>query len=134
MAQLPIYEDSYWNSHFLFESAEAKEHVSLIGQDLRQAALVNTFMPLLYGHISDRYDPSQLQSFAQLLLSFRAPISGKRNYLVHRFFGEGPKGKLLKRSLYEQGAFQVHRDFCTRYEASCEGCPFVKRVQSLFVP
>ncbi len=71
MAQLPHYEDTYWNSHFLFEPNAANQHVPLMGHDLRQAVLVNTFMPLLYGHISDTHDSAQLQAFAQLFLSFR---------------------------------------------------------------
>ncbi len=127
---IPTYEDAYWHSHYLFETEPRSEFLTLIGQDLRQLILVNALLPLLYRDVVQRGDPEEMRAFDTLYRSFHAPHSGKRGYLHHRFFGDTPKGALFGRSLYEQGAFQIHRDFCVHFEASCEGCPFVERVQT----
>lgn len=129
LAQLPSYQDPYWSRHFIFGNKESPQPIALIGQDLRLSALVNTFLPMLAGDIAARGDLLELEVFELFYGTLRSPISGKRDYLIHRFFGETQKGQLLQRSLFEQGAFQIHRDFCVHYEASCEGCPFVQRVR-----
>ncbi|TXI41180.1 MAG: DUF2851 family protein, partial [Nitrosomonas sp.] len=130
---VPGVEDDYWNSHYLFEDSSKSEFISLIGQELRQQVVVNTILPMLFHEINQRDDVKEAQAFDAIYRSFRAPQSRKRSYLHHRFFGETLKGQLLGRSLFEQGAFQIHRDFCVHFEASCEGCPFVERVQGLKV-
>jgi hypothetical protein len=132
LALLPDYVDPYWSHHYLFESSPAAQPLSLIGLEQRQVMFVNVVLPYLLFHLElGRVSAEELLAFDSLYSVCRAPRSGKRNYLVHRFFGDTVKGKLLQRSRYEQGALQIHRDFCVHYEASCEGCPFVDRVRRL---
>lgn len=127
---LPTYQDVYWSAHYLFETESRAAGLPLMGAQVKRSILVNGFLPLFQGHILQRGLVDEQEAFNEFYSSFRAPESGKRRYLKHRFFGDSGKGALLKRAVLEQGAFQIHRDFCIYYEASCEGCPFVDRVNS----
>lgn len=128
MDTLPDYHDPYWNSHYLFEKEESKGPLPLLGGEVKFVAFVNGLLPMLFSQVQTRADPAEYEAMNNFYGTLNAPVSGKRRYLTHRFFGEEPKGALLRRSIHEQGAFQIHRDFCLHYEASCEGCPFVERV------
>lgn len=123
----PVYQHDYWNNYFLFESQPADQSLTLMGPDLLSVMLINILIPLLQESISN---PLEEQALLHFINALTTPSSGKRRYLVHRFFGDLPRGEALRSSLMEQGAFQLHRDFCVHYEASCEGCPFVERVKS----
>lgn len=123
----PNFEDPYWNQHYTFESKPKESHVPLIGKDLKNEILVNAFLPLLNGHIIERNNNKELQGFDQMYAGIPASKTGKTRYLTHRFLGDTPKGNLLATVNMEQGAYQVHHDFCVHFEASCEGCPFVDR-------
>lgn len=127
---LPHCFDPYWSHHYLFETTPTAQPLSLLGAQTYQQMFVNVVLPyLLFCLEVEHASAEEMAVFDALYGLCRAPYSGKRNYLVHRFFGDTVKGKLLKLSRYEQGAFQIHRDFCVHYEASCEGCPFVERVK-----
>lgn len=127
IALFPIYHHLYWNSHFLFEDQPAKQFLTLMGKDFFSQVLVNTVVPLLQESLSS---PEEEQALLEFVAALTLPISGKHRYLVHRFFGDSPRGEALRSGLMEQGAFQLHRDFCVHYESSCEGCPFVERVKN----
>lgn len=129
---IPSFQDDYWNSHYDFESESRDQHLSLIGEDLKKEMLINTVLPLIQEPILRRANPEELKAFDEFYMSFPASKTGKSRYLVHRFFGDTPKGALLNRACTEQGAYQLHRDFCLHYEASCEGCPFVERYKHTF--
>ena len=120
----------YWNTHYLFETGCAPRPVPLVGQGAKIAILLNAGLPLLWEEICLRGDPQEKEVFFSAYRSLQPADSGKRRYLTHRFFGDSAKGLSLKKGSMEQGAFQIHKDFCTHYEASCEGCPFVDRVVS----
>lgn len=125
---IPSYEDEYWNHHYLFEDSLKKQNLVLIGEDLKRTILINALLPILQSYVEMKGDPAECDQFQGFYASFRSSTeSGKSRYLVHRFFGDTPKGQLLRRSQIEQGAYQLHKDFCVHYEASCEGCPFVDR-------
>lgn len=127
---LPHYYDSYWNHHYLFESEPRKEFVPLLGDDLKNEVLINTLLPLLQGYVAKKGNPMEEAAFHALYVSIPASRNSKTKYLVHRFFGDTPKGAILDHAEMEQGAFQVHRDFCIHYEASCQGCPFVDQYKA----
>lgn len=124
---IPNYVDEYWNHHYFFEVDRKDEQLSLMGDDLKETIIVNTFLPMLAARIREKGDYTEWAAFEALYSSFRAPMTSKSEYLSHRFFGDTPKGQLLRQSQVEQGAFQLHKDFCVHFEASCEGCPFVER-------
>lgn len=126
---IPSYVDPYWNHHYTFELLPKTNSLPLAGMDLKGEIVINTFLPIIYKRIqmgSESYK-AELDAFDQLYSSLPAANTGKSKYLTHRFFGDTPKGALLKRRQAEQGAYQLHRDFCVHFEASCEGCPFVER-------
>ena len=127
LSLIPDYQDSYWNSHFLFETSSKKENLPLIGKDLKQEIIINVVIPLLYALVQQVGNPDWWESFQQLYQSYRGVLTAKRHYLQLRFFGNGPKAVLLEPAQMLQGAYQLHKDFCVHYEASCEGCPFVER-------
>lgn len=129
---IPSFEDLYWNSHYLFEDEPRNEFIPLIGNGLKEEMLINTLLPLLYDEVLEKGDPSEIEEFRLFYSSFSPLKSGKTKYLIHRFFGDSAKGTLLNKAYTEQGAYQVHKDFCIHYEASCEGCPFVDRFKTLF--
>lgn len=126
LEMIPNYKDEYWNSHYLFES-QKDEHIPLIGEDFKREIIVNAFFPLLYEKIINKGDWEEINAFHTLYSNLPAGKSGKSRYLIHRFFGDTPKGLVLNKLDTEQGAFQLHHDFCIHYEASCDGCPFVER-------
>lgn len=130
---IPSYEDPYWNYHYTFEDEKRNEYLPLLGENVRMEIFVNTFLPLIHEPVMKRGDREEIHAFHQLYRSVPASKSGKMRYLSHRFFGDNPKGKLLNKACFEQGAFQLHHDFCTHYESSCEGCHFVERYRSQFV-
>lgn len=129
---LPCYSDAYWNHHYTFEKEPQQASLPLIGMAFKEEILINTFFPLLQEPVLSNANPDETQAFDRLCMSLPAHPSGKAKYLSHRFFGETEKAGLLsKNAVIQQGAYQLHRDFCVHYEASCEGCPFVDRYNSL---
>jgi hypothetical protein len=128
----PHYEDPYWNLHYTFELEPADYNLPLVGAPIKQEWLVNTILPLLWENIKERSIIDEIQCFHRLYGSLRAPRTGKAQYLSHRFFEDSPQADLLQKARAQQGAYQIHRDFCVHFEASCEGCPFVSRVSQNF--
>ena len=126
IAAIPSFPDSYWNIHYLFED-KIYRSLSLIGEDLKTSILINTYFPLLYNAITARGIAYEREAFLDFYASLKGAKSSKSKYLAHRFFGDTPKNKLLNNAWMEQGAYQLHKDFCLHYEASCSGCPFVDR-------
>ncbi len=124
---LPDYEDAYWNSHYTFEKEPREQHLALMGDSLKKEIFTNTIFPMLL------YRNANPEKVLEIFSTFTAPIKGKSRYLNHRFFGDTAAGHFLKTAPKEQGAFQLHKDFCIHHEASCEGCPFVERYKKFFV-
>lgn len=134
---LPQYQDEYWNHHYTFETTPKSSFLTLMGEDFKKEILVNAFLPLLQEEIAQRLDSEETLFFHEFYASLPATNTSKTKYLIHRFFGDSPKGNILKNSMTEQGAYQLHHDFCIHYEASCEGCPFIinfKRVCKKSMP
>lgn len=129
---IPSFQDEYWNSHYLFERELRKEYLPLIGEDLKDEMLINVFLPILYNAINERRQEKESKAFEEFYSSLGGSQNSKVKYLTHRFFGDSLKGDLMSKANMQQGAFQIHRDFCIHYEASCEGCPFVERYHQLF--
>lgn len=127
----PVYRDSYWENHFVFEK-KIPRRTSLIGEDLRKEMFINVCLPLLYDDIEKRNNPLELEAFQNFFSSFPASKTKKSLYLSHRFFGESKKVSLFDKAEMQQGAYQLHRDFCIHFEASCLGCPFVESYLATF--
>lgn len=125
LESIPTYQNEYWNSHYTFEKKPQKTFIALIGEDLKKEMLINTFLPLLYDKIKEKGEHDEFSAFELFLESLVAPYTNKSDYLGQRFFGDTAKTALLKSSQNQQGAYQLHKDFCIHYEASCEGCPFI---------
>jgi hypothetical protein len=132
LSLIPCYQDPYWNYHYTFENQTQKRFLPLIGQDLKIEILINTFFPLLYVDIKNRGDFSEWGELNSFYGTFQAACTNKSRYLTSRFFGKSLKGEILKKAQMEQGAYQLHKDFCIHFEASCEGCPFVERYRARF--
>jgi hypothetical protein len=129
---LPEYKDLYWSCHYTFEPKAQKSSLVFLGKDLRQTIVLNTLLPMLWMEEVDKGDEKEKEAFMHFYAQFSAQASRKSHYLQQRFFGDTEKKKLLSRADLQQGAYQLHHDFCTHYEASCEGCPFVERFQTLY--
>lgn len=126
-ACLPNYEDSYWNWHYLFESNKQSSTISLLGDGFKDEMLINIFLPLLYHYKESKPEETALLN---LYLSAVQTQHGSSKYLRHRLFGDSSAGKIFDSAIIEQGALQLHNDFCQFFEASCIGCPFVERYNS----
>jgi hypothetical protein len=131
MDHLPTYEDPYWNHHYAFEEKPQPHLLPMMGNPLKQEILINAFIPLLYCEISNRSNPEEMAFFQDFYSTFKGSSSSKSQYLAHRFFGDSPKKNLMHQVDVKQGAYQLHRDFCVYYEASCEGCPFIDNYQNV---
>lgn len=130
---LPDYRDEYWEHHYAFETAPQTKSIALIGDDLKREMAVNVLLPLLYGHLQHRQQPAELEAFKRFFASVPSPKAHKSDYLVHRFFGNAAADPVFNRVDMQQGAYQLHRDFCIHFEASCQGCPFVSRYKNVFM-
>jgi len=130
-ALIPVFEDIYWNKYYTFEELPKDAYLTLMGEDVKTEILVNTFLPLLYAKIAERGRSEELKAFKRFYQIIPPAKTRKSQYLVHRFFGDMAKGSVMKKALMEQGAYQLHHDFCVHHEASCEGCPFVERYKAL---
>lgn len=131
---LPAYQDPYWESHYIFENEGKQYGIALLGRDLKYEILVNICLPLLFHDINERNNLLEQEAFFNFYATFPASKTGKATYLMHRFFGDTQKKKLFKKAYLQQGAYQLHRDFCTHYEASCVGCPFIERYKAMTSP
>jgi|688.fasta_scaffold05921_27 hypothetical protein len=131
MRLIPNYKSPYWNHHYLFDNRTATFSLTLMGDQLKQEILINICLPLLFHHLEPESEESKtLNAFYH---HFAAISTSKTHYLMHRFFGDDIKGNLLSSAVNEQGAYQLHKDFCSHYEASCVGCPFVERYKNYFI-
>lgn len=126
---IPSYKDEYWEYHYTFEATPQKKTVALMGEDLKWEILINACLPVLYAQIETHGNEKEKLAFNDLYASIPAAKTKKSIYLHHRFFGDKPQGIKFNRANLQQGAYQIHRDFCIHYEASCQGCPFVERYQ-----
>lgn len=122
---IPTYEDPYWNRHYTFEAEPQPKAITFIGDSLKREILINVFLPFLYAVISNSSTQEQLKDFSAYYSSLPASGTKKSTYLSHRFFGESQKKLCLSQADSQQGAYQMHKDFCIHFEASCQGCPFV---------
>jgi Protein of unknown function (DUF2851) len=129
---LPDYQDPYWNSHYLFEQKTQTDILPLMGENLKNEVIVNAFLPLLRSDIESRGERHEMEAFQSFYDHFPPSKTSKIKYLIHRFFGDTPKGELIRKANMEQGAYQLHRDFCLHFEASCQGCPFVDNYKTSF--
>jgi len=127
----PGAEDTYWNTHYLFETKTSASILTLLGLELRGKILLNVFCPLLYHQVVKRGQIEEQKAFECFYEALPSFPSRKSKYLMQRFFGDSLKRNLLKKGEMEQGIFQLHHDFCIHYEASCHGCPFVEHYQNL---
>lgn len=132
LEMIPSYSDDYWNLHYTFEEHQQNKSIVLISNDLKTEFIVNVYLPILYHQIIKRNLPEEKLAFHQFYSSLAAPKTKKSDYLAHRFFGDTKKTNLLKKTQIQQGAYQLHKDFCIHYEASCLGCPFIERFRSNF--
>lgn len=128
---LPCYNDPYWEYHYTFEKDPHTNSIALMGENLKKEILLNVYLPILYDRILRRNHSKELAAFELFYTSIPASKTKKGAYLSHRFFGDTRKKGVLSKADVQQGAYQIHRDFCIHYEASCIGCPFVEKVKSV---
>ena len=84
----------------------------------------------LFAHISEERIIQILTSAAQWRKTQGSsdPLDlAKLDYLKHRFFSSSKQGEILNEPLLNEGAQQLHKDYCQHYGGDCAGCPFVKR-------
>lgn len=129
--RLPIYIDHYWNQHYTFENDIQTQPLPLLGKELKDVILVNTILPLLYVDIMQTNNTSEIKAFRNFYETLPAIHNSKADYLSNRFFGDLPKKKILQKAISQQGAFQLYKDFCMYFEASCDGCSFVDKYKKI---
>ncbi len=124
---IPRYDDDYWRWHYMFEESRQTSPINIFGDDLCMEILVNVILPILYEEVQKKADPQELEIFLIFFNSLPASKSQKSTYLANRFFGDHFSDHIFSKRDLQQGAYQLHRDFCIHFEASCIGCPFVDR-------
>lgn len=128
----PTYQNDYWESHYTFSSCMREKRALNLGKEIKLHMLINTILPLMYGVIKDLGDYRKWENFQQFYTLLTIPQTSKSRYLHQRFLGEKTNQDFFEEAQMVQGAYQIHQDFCTHYEASCKGCPFVERYKSYF--
>jgi hypothetical protein len=127
---LPSYSDAYWDHHYLFEDQPSAKKHSLLGTSVKNEMLINVALPLLYcTAILPREDARETTALLQLYRTVAGGGYLKTHFLQQRFLGDTSAAPLFKHAVIEQGALQLHHDFCRHYEMSCHGCPFIERFQ-----
>ncbi|MBA3816499.1 MAG: DUF2851 family protein [Parachlamydiaceae bacterium] len=129
---LPTYRDSHFEHHYIFEEQKKHSPIALLGRDIKREMLVNTYLPLLFCEIKKRNISLEIEAFLNFYSTLPASKTKKGTYLMHRFFGDTEKRKILLKADMQQGAYQLHRDFCIHFEASCINCPFIERFNVIF--
>ncbi len=124
---LPTYIDPYWNSHYFFEEKELTAFLPLIGEQIKKEMMINVLLPIIY--VRSESENDKASELWQLIQNIQATKSGHANYLRNRFYGESIQGNIFKYAYTEQGAMQLHHDFCQYFETSCYGCPFIERFE-----
>lgn len=124
---IPSYTEDYWESHYTFEVIKQAKPIALMGEDLKREILINVYLPILYADIDSRYHELEKLAFVTFYSSLKSSKTKKSAYLNYRFFGNKQEKALFLQADLQQGAYQIHRDFCVHFEASCQGCPFVDR-------
>ena len=77
--QLPAYEDPYWNHHYFFEEEASQDKLTLMGAQLKQEMIVNTFLPMLYHAIRQNADPMEIEAFREFFATFLPPSIARPN-------------------------------------------------------
>lgn len=121
---IPDYSDDHWNSFYTFEKEKKNKYLPLMGDSLRQEIAANIFFPLLQDELLESGDLGSLPRLFMLFGTLPSSKSRKTDYLRQRFFSESTISLPLKSKLHEQGAYQIHRDYCLKHETSCVGCFF----------
>lgn len=126
---IPSYQDPYWGFHYTLNCNKQPKELSLIGGDLKKEMIINAYFPLLREQLTQQNSIKELDAFRMLYGLLPASHNSKTGYLNHRFFVEESRGEeLVHYADVEQGIFQLHKDFCVHYEASCEGCDLISRI------
>lgn len=128
MDVLPTYQDTYWNRHYTFEETPSESPLPLLGTPIKREIVTNVFLPLVYHGVREREDEHELHAFVTLLQTLKAETNEKAEYLRHRLFDDDKDGS-LDSIAGTQGAYQLHHDYCSFFEASCDMCPFKDRLQ-----
>lgn len=122
LAFLPTYSDPYWESHYLFEVHPSSQKLPLIGLQARRQLLANALFPVLHQYLTKQNDLSKEKELLNLYEQCTESPSRKFDVLQNRLT-LFPKTKSL---LIHQALYQIDHDFCSRYPASCHGCPFTE--------
>ena len=97
-----------------------------MGSNIKNEILVNAIFPFILHDIRKRSSKEEMEIFCELYSKLPSSKSSKWAYLGQRFFSNS---RALENLETEQGALQIHRDFCSQFETSCFGCPFIKRYE-----
>lgn len=123
---IPKYSLNHWQYHYTFETQPQKKPLSLLTRDKRAEMVTSALLPYLCDLVPEV--PEEQDRLQALLESMPGDVTRKSEYLSQRFFANGRHADLLTQLPYQQGAFQIHQDFCIHHPADCRGCPFVERV------
>lgn len=134
IGSMPDYAgDPYWQVHYSFEEERQLRKVALFGDDLKKQILFNVFLPWLSALMDERSSSEdEMHAFDAFYAALPSLDAKKATYLAERLFGDCSKKSLMKHADIQQGAYQLHTDFCMHYEASCAGCPFVENYRTVF--
>jgi hypothetical protein len=129
---IPEINDSYWSSHYTFQTDPLKLPIKLMGSDLAYEVIVNLFLPILYTRLLQEHDLKAIDDLIAFYRQLPAKGNSRSNYLSWRFFGSKEETALDQSRILQQGAFQLHGEFCVHFEASCSGCNFPESCSQFF--
>ena len=120
---LPIYKDSFWTRHYTFSAPIQNDKLPLLGKSHQKEVMMNIIIPLIFSQCENTQSQEKLVRVLQLV----SPTNtSTHKYLKKRFLNGHPQHHKFTNALEEQGAYQIHRDFCSFHETSCINCPLSK--------
>ncbi len=126
---VPEYLDPFFENHYFFEEEISKRSLGLIGKETKFEILLNSFFPF----ILKTFEGINSKAILPLMQLVPFKTTGKSKFLFHRFLG-ARKEKLLDVSgCFQQGTYQLHKDFCNFYEMSCEDAPLLKNIKKFLL-
>jgi len=115
-------QHSYWDTHYTLLADPSKKHLALVGGTRAQEILANVAYPLLVPEA-----PKLWEEYKELPTVLD---NQKVRRAALRLFGEGERGDLFQKRLFQQqGLLQIYEDYCLEDDSACEDCPFPEKLK-----
>lgn len=123
--------DSFWRSHFTFNSRELSKPGPLLGASRTTDLAINVLLPWLWARARSGRNRGLMKRIEQHYFNWpKAADNSVLKLARQRLFGSGSL-KPFKTAASQQGLLQIVRDFCVHTDSLCTDCPFPDYVRAV---